>query len=88
MSELGLRRIQGVIDIMTDPESASVIYRAIKPEVMDSPSQRSSMSMELDDGRITIVISAGDSASFRAALNSSLRWVKLSMEILELMGST
>ncbi|MGB9838424.1 KEOPS complex subunit Pcc1 [Methanothermobacter sp.] len=83
---MGLKRLQGFIDISTgNPESASVVYRAVKPEFMDSPSGRSSVSLDLEDDRITISISARDPASFRAALNSSLRWVRLSMDMMELI---
>lgn len=45
------------------------------------------MSIDLDDDLITISISATDSASFRAALNSSIRWVKLSMEMIDTLKS-
>ncbi|NLM03148.1 MAG: hypothetical protein GX212_07310 [Methanothermobacter wolfeii] len=85
---LALRSIQGEIEVSTgDPETALVIYRAVKPEVEDSPSERSSMSIDLDDDLITISISATDSASFRATLNSSIRWVKLSMEMIDTLKS-
>lgn len=83
---MGLKRIQGFIDISTgNPESALVVYRAVKPEFMDSPSRRSFVSMNLEDDRINIKISARDPASFRAALNSSLRWVRLSLDMMELV---
>ncbi|MDI9614092.1 KEOPS complex subunit Pcc1 [Methanothermobacter sp.] len=83
---MGLNRIQGFIEISTgNPESSSVVYRAVKLEFMDSPSGRSSVSVDLEDDRITIKISARDTASFRAALNSSLRWVRLSMDMMELI---
>ncbi|MDI9618371.1 KEOPS complex subunit Pcc1 [Methanothermobacter sp.] len=86
MIDLGLKRIQGSIDIsMGNPESASVVYRAVNPEFMDSPSDRSSVSVDLEDDRITIKISARDTASFRAALNSSFRWVRLSLDMIELV---
>ena len=49
--------------------------------IYDAPDFRSSMTIELDDSNILIDIDAEDSTSFRASVNSAIKWIKLSLEI-------
>ena len=46
-----------------------------------APDFRSSMDIKLDDSKIIIDIHAEDSTSFRASVNSAIKWVKLALEI-------
>ena len=50
-------------------------------EFETAPDYRSSMSLTLDEYRILIRIDAEDSTSFRASVNSAIKWIKLSLEI-------
>ena len=50
-------------------------------EFETAPDYRSSMSLTLDESRILIRIDAEDSTSFRASVNSAIKWIKLSLEI-------
>lgn len=84
-----LRRIEGEIEVSAiGRETARILYEAVKPEIQDSPSERSSMSIHLYEDRVTIKIQALDSASFRASLNSSIRWTRLALDIIETIKST
>ena len=60
---------------------AKIIYDAIILEFETAPDFRSSMTIELDDSNILIDIDAEDSTSFRASVNSAIKWIKLSLEI-------
>jgi len=42
------------------------------------------MNLKLKDNSIIITINAKDATSFRASINSAIKWIKLSVEINEL----
>jgi KEOPS complex subunit Pcc1 len=67
-----------------NPKDAEIILESIKPEINGSPSDRTSVSVDIRDSTLNIVITAQDTASFRASLNSYLRWIKLSEEVINL----
>ena len=62
-------------------KQAKIIYESIILEFETAPDYRSSMSLTLDESRILIRIDAEDSTSFRASVNSAIKWIKLSLEI-------
>ncbi len=65
-------------------KEAEIVLESIKPEINGSPSDRTSVSIDIHDNTLKIVINAQDTASFRASLNSYLRWIKLSNEVINL----
>ncbi len=67
-----------------NPRDAKIILESIKPEINGSPSDRTSVNVDIRDSTLKIVINAQDTASFRASLNSYLRWIKLSKEVINL----
>lgn len=80
-----LKSVESEIEIIFDSNSqAQVVFDAVNPEISSSPSKRSSMEMVLNGKSIFIKIQSIDSASFRASLNSSIKWIILSMEIFDL----
>ena len=63
-------------------KQAKIIYDAIVLEFETAPDYRyHSMNLTLDESRILIRINAEDSTSFRASVNSAIKWIKLSLEI-------
>lgn len=62
-------------------EQAKIIYDSILLEFETAPDYRSSMTLELEGSNIIINIDAEDSTSFRASVNSAIKWIKLSLEI-------
>lgn len=62
-------------------KQAKIIYESIILEFETAPDYRSFMSLTLDESRILIRIDAEDSTSFRASVNSAIKWIKLSLEI-------
>lgn len=63
---------------------AKIIYDAIILEFETAPDFRSSMTIELDGSKILINIDAEDSTSFRASVNSAIKWIRLALEINKL----
>ncbi len=60
---------------------AKIIYDAILLEFETAPDFRSSMTIKLDESNIIIDIDAEDSTSFRASVNSAIKWIKQALEI-------
>jgi KEOPS complex subunit Pcc1 len=83
--ESPLKKVQSEIIIDLDnPLQAELVLDSVMPEIQSSPSERSSMDINVKGSSICLRIISNDAASFRASLNSSLRWILLSLEVLDL----
>ena len=82
IDESPLERVRSNIAIEFDNvEQAKIIYDSILLEFNTAPDFRSSMTIDLDGSDIIINIDAEDSTSFRASVNSAIKWIKLALEI-------
>lgn len=63
---------------------AHILYKSLEPEISYNPNDRSKTTMRLDDNKIIITINARDVTALRASINSYIRWIKLSVEILKI----
>ena len=85
IDESPLERVKSNIAVeFESSEQAKIIHDAIILEFETAPDFRSSMTIELDESRILINIDAEDSTSFRASVNSAIKWIKLALEINKL----
>ena len=85
ISQSPLQSVKSDIVIEFDnPKQAKLIYESIILEFNTAPDYRSSMDVILDESRLLIKIDAEDSTSFRASVNSAIKWIKLSLEIKNL----
>ncbi len=69
---------------LDDERQAKIVYESIKPEVLYSHNDRSESQITLENNIITIVINAKDIVSLRASINSYVRWINLSLDILKI----
>ena len=68
-----------------DFNQANIVIKALKPEINSSPSERASVELNLKNDKILDVnIRATDATSLRAAINSYLRWIMLSLDVINL----
>ncbi|MEE3489254.1 KEOPS complex subunit Pcc1 [uncultured Methanobrevibacter sp.] len=82
IDESPLERVKSNIVVEFESDSqAKIIYESILLEFETAPDFRSSMTIDLDGSDITINIDAEDSTSFRASVNSAIKWIKLALEI-------
>lgn len=63
---------------------AEVVLKSLEVEINSSPSERSSTQLKQVNKTLVLDINATDTTSLRAALNSYLRWIMLSYDILKL----
>ena len=82
IDESPLESVKSSICVEFESDSqAKIIYDSILLEFDTAPDFRSSMTLELDGSDILIDIDAEDSTSFRASVNSAMKWIKLALEI-------
>lgn len=80
-----LKQVEAQFEIEFDSqEEAEIILSAIKPEISDLPSERTMTEIKRQNKVLTIDIKAQDSPSLRASLNSYIRWVILSQQVIKL----
>ena len=63
---------------------AEVILKSLQPEIATAPSQRSYTRFNLVNNKLKMDIDAADVTSLRAAVNSYLRWIRLSHDVIKL----
>lgn len=59
----------------------SSVYRSLLPELKDAPSQRTEVNLELRNDMVKLQINSDDIVSFRAALNTWLRLIKIAYDM-------
>lgn len=63
---------------------AEIVYNSIKPEISYERNERSVSKISLEEKSIVINIFSRDIISLRASMNSYIRWINLSLEILKI----
>ena len=85
IDETPLESVKSNISVEFESSSqAKIIYDAIILEFETAPDFRSTMTIDLEGSKILINIDAEDSTSFRASVNSAIKWIKLALEINKL----
>ena len=80
-----LKNIETIFEVEFNSEHhAQIIYNSIKPELSFSRNDRSTTTIQLKNKSIIIEINSKDVVSLRASINSYVRWINLSMEILKI----
>lgn len=71
-------------EFIFETETAETIYRALLPELDDNFSQRSVISLSLEDAnKLVLNVKAEDVVSLRSALNTWFRLIQIAQEVLE-----
>lgn len=68
-------------------KDAEVAFKIIEPELKTAPSERSKVRANLDGNLLYLFIDADDAHSLRASINSYLRWIELSNEVVKITYS-
>jgi tRNA threonylcarbamoyladenosine modification (KEOPS) complex Pcc1 subunit len=64
-------------------EKAGAIYRALKVETDAGPADRAKVLLHLNENILGIDITAMDSASLRACVNTYSRWINMTKSLVE-----
>ena len=80
-----LKEISSEIAIdLEDEKLAKIVYDSIILEFKSSPDFRSVMTLNLEKSKLIIKINSKDATSFRASINSAIKWIILSLEVANL----
>ena len=64
-----------------DQSSLETAYRSLVPELMNT--DRTSVELIHEDGKLLLTISTQDSTALRAAMNSYLRWLNEALDVVD-----
>ena len=67
-------------------EISSLIYNSLNIESDYNPNERAQAKLKLDGSNLILSIDAKDAISARASVNSFLKWITLSLELLDNLG--
>ena len=82
IDESPLESVKSNITVEFDSDKqAEIVYESIFLEFETAPDFRSSMTIDLEGSSIVINIDAEDSTSFRASVNSAIKWINLALQI-------
>lgn len=70
-----------------DSEAASRLFRALLPEIQSNRSRAANISMEINGSNIVIFIVSSTIAATRALLNSYIRWISISLDVMSMKGA-
>ena len=69
-------------------EQLEIVFKALEPETRSAPTKRSKVKIEKSDQQLILKLEAKDTTALRAALNSYLRWLGLTLTILDTLSPT
>ncbi|HDD57153.1 MAG: hypothetical protein DRN09_00320 [Thermoplasmata archaeon] len=78
-----MRRINITI-LFDSPDDREVVVKSLEPEVKKKI-PKTKISLEHSDRELTLVISAEDTSSLRAACNSYLRWINTAISVKKVL---
>ncbi|MEM4642691.1 MAG: KEOPS complex subunit Pcc1 [Candidatus Caldarchaeum sp.] len=73
------------IEFSTDPDKASSLLNSLKPETDSIRSKRSKASIEKSGGKVSVKLEADDITAARAAANTVIRLLNVSMATMEVL---
>jgi len=68
---------------LASEKHVEIVFDALEPETRSSPSKRSRTFLDKEDDTLVLRFEARDTTALRASINSYLRWINLTISILE-----
>jgi len=69
---------------LVDENTCNLLYDALVLESSYNPNERAQANLEKDKDTLILKINAKDSISARASINSFMKWINLSLQIVSL----
>lgn len=80
-------KAQAIIRLnFSSEKQLKVVLEALKPETKTSSTRRSKVQMKGEGNSLTLNFRARDTSALRAAVNSYLRWILLTKNVLEFVS--
>jgi KEOPS complex subunit Pcc1 len=65
-----------------------IVFNALTPEVEKPATVRSKTVLDMEKGFLILKVGATDAVALRAAINSYLRWINSTVNVLEFLEDT
>ncbi len=75
--------MEATAESVFETDRAPLIYRSLMPEIEAAVSERSEISLQLMENRLVLKVVASDLVSLRSTMNTWLRLIQVSYEVLE-----
>ncbi|MHA1302430.1 MAG: KEOPS complex subunit Pcc1 [Candidatus Heimdallarchaeaceae archaeon] len=69
--------------IFEDSNTCNLVYSSLSVETQYKVNERAKVTLNTEENKLLLQIQAEDSVSARAAMNSYLKWVNMSLQIIE-----
>jgi tRNA threonylcarbamoyladenosine modification (KEOPS) complex Pcc1 subunit len=66
-----------------DPTQFVAAVAALKPEINSPVTHRSNVTLQIHDCSLILTVNAEDTAALRAAVNTYLRWIASTVNVIE-----
>ena len=73
---------------VSDNQTCNFLYDALILESGYNPNDRAQANLTVDNNLLILEISAKDSVSARASINSFMKWINLSLQIISMTENT
>jgi len=73
---------------VADNHTCSLLYDALVLESGYNPNDRAQANLTVDNNLLILEISAKDAVSARASINSFMKWINLSLQIISMTKNT
>ncbi len=85
MNEQVIDHIEMVVNLELENEKiCTLLYETLVLESGYNPNDRAQVSMEKESNKLILKILAKDSISARAAINSFMKWINVSLQIISI----
>ncbi|MHA1482761.1 MAG: KEOPS complex subunit Pcc1 [Candidatus Heimdallarchaeaceae archaeon] len=89
MSSLSINSISMTVKIhVTDNQTCNLLYEALVLESGHNPNDRAQANLTVDNNFLILEINAKDPVSARASINSFMKWINLSLQIISMTENT
>ncbi len=85
MSLQSINSINITVEIqVSDSQICNLLYETLVLESGYNPNDRSQVNLAFDNNLLILKINAKDSVSARASINSFMKWINLSLQIISM----
>ena len=74
--------MEATAESVFETDRALLIYRSLMPEIETTVTERSEISLQLLENRLTLKVTASDLTSLRSTMNTWLRLIQVAYEVL------
>jgi len=74
--------MEATAESVFETDRALLIYRSLIPEIETTVTERSEISLQLLENRLTLKVTASDLISLRSTMNTWLRLIQVAYEVL------